>query len=317
MKLLSFRHGDSTRIGLAQAQAVIDLNRAFRHCLAPRHPHRAAQLADCWLPGDMAAFLEGGEASMAAAREALAYVEERLAAGEAEDLRALGVLRSLEPLRLLAPVPRPGKIFCIGKNYRDHALELGGQAPKTPEIFTRFPATLIAAGAPIVKPPETDQLDYEAELAVVIGRGGRRIPRAEALEHVAGYSCFNDVSARDFQKRITQWTAGKNFDHSGAFGPHLVTPDEVGDAQSLDIRMDLSGEILQSANTRDMIFGIDYLIAHLSEFITLSPGDVIVTGTPGGVGMARTPPRFLREGDVAKVIIERIGTLENPVVGER
>ncbi len=318
MKILSFQHGENIRLGAWHGDWIVDLQRAYRHSLAEQYPLKAAEIAACWLPGDMTQFLRGGEDAMRAAREALAFVRDQLKTEEGmARIRARGVLRQLEQVRLLPTVPQPGKIFCIGKNYADHAAELGGEVPSSPEIFVRFASTLIPNGAPIIKPRETDMWDYEAELAVIIGKGGRRIRRENALSHVAGYSCFNDVSARDFQKRITQWTAGKNFDSSGPFGPYLVTADEVGDPQALDIQMIVSGEVLQHANTRLMIYPIDFLIAHLSEFITLQPGDVIMTGTPGGVGMGRKPQRWLRAGDVVQVVIEKVGELKNAVVNEQ
>lgn len=317
MRLMSFQHGDSIRIGALDQNHVIDLNRAFRHSLMPKHPHRAGEIANCFLPGDMVDFLESGDDGMDAARRALDFVEQRRQSDGDDFLRSKGIMRPLAQIRRLPTVPRPRKIFCIGKNYADHAAELGGEIPKSPEIFIRFAETLIAAGAPILKPLETDMWDYEAELAVIIGRAGRRIPRGEALQYIAGYSCFNDVSARDFQKRITQWTAGKNFQGSGPFGPHLVTADEVGDPQALDVSLVLNGETMQQASTGSMIYTVEFLIAHLSEFIALSPGDVIMTGTPGGVGVARTPQRFLKDGDVVRVVIDRVGELENPVVAEK
>ncbi len=317
MRLLSFQHGDSVRLGaVIDDEYLVDLTRAYRHLITERYPLRAAHVANCFLPGNMVAFLEGGDESMQAAREAFQWAASQRSGETENDLKAKGILRAFAQVRLLPPVPFPGKIFCIGKNYADHAAELGGAVLTTPEIFTRFPSTLIPAGAPIVKPLETDLWDYEGELAVVIGKGGRRIPRENALQHVAGYSCFNDVSARDFQTRITQWTAGKNFDGSGPFGPCLVTADEIGDPQDLGISLVLNESVMQQANTKDMVFPVAFLIAHLSEFITLSPGDVIATGTPGGVGMARTPPRYLRDGDHVKVIIEKVGVLENRVVNE-
>jgi len=266
----------------------------------------------------MTEFLKGGPHALEAARAAMIYTAKLLHTRDGIiKARKAGAVRRLENITLLPPVMSPGKILCIGKNYKEHAEEMGGQAEQAfPEIFTRFPSTLVAPGAPVYVPPETDEWDYEAELMVVIGSRGRRIPEDKALEHVAGYTCFNDVSARTFQKRITQWTAGKNFDSSGPMGPSLVTPDEVGDPQSLDIRCEIDGEVVQESNTKNLIFSIPFLISHISEFLTLEPGDVISTGTPGGVGFARTPPRFLKPGETVKVIVEKVGVLENPVVAE-
>jgi acylpyruvate hydrolase len=318
MKLVSYRHGEQTRIGAVSGNWLVDLNRAYREILKRKHPRRAMELANCWIPGDMTRFLEGGDEALGAARAALEFAEERLASQrDLEGLRKAGAVRSLSEVRLAPPAPQPGKIVCIGKNYADHARELGGETPSLPELFVRFASTLVAPGEPILKPLATDMWDYEAELAVVIGKGGRRIPREKALSHVAGYSCFNDVSARDFQKRITQWTAGKNFDSSGPMGPYLTTADEVGDPQCLDIRLTIGAQAMQVSNTRHMIFPVDFLVAHISEFATLAPGDIIATGTPGGVGMGRKPPRYLKPGETVCVEIERVGRLENPVVAEQ
>jgi 2-keto-4-pentenoate hydratase/2-oxohepta-3-ene-1,7-dioic acid hydratase in catechol pathway len=220
----------------------------------------------------------------------------------------------LKAVRLRPPVPKPPKILCVGLNYDDHLAESGLKRPVYPEIFARFATSLIAHNEPIRLPPESSTLDYEAELAVVIGRGGRRIQHEKALEHVAGYSLFNDATIRDFQLRTPQWTIGKNFDATGAFGPWLVTPDAVPPgAQGLRIEGRLNGQVMQNARTDQLIFGVPALIAMLSVAITLEPGDVIITGTPGGVGAARRPPVFMKPGDVFEVEIEGLGLLSNPV----
>lgn len=214
----------------------------------------------------------------------------------------------------LPPIPRPGKIICIGLNYADHSRESGFEPPAYPAVFARYASSLIAHNDPILSPMESDKLDYEGELAVVIGRPGRRIPEARALEHVAGYAPFNDASLRDFQMRSTQWTMGKTFDGTGAFGPELVTPDELPPgAAGLRLETRLNGEVVQSASTGDLIFGVARLIALLSEVMTLAPGDVIVSGTPAGIGAARTPALWMRPGDVVEVEIEGVGRLSNPI----
>jgi 2-keto-4-pentenoate hydratase/2-oxohepta-3-ene-1,7-dioic acid hydratase in catechol pathway len=232
--------------------------------------------------------------------------------------RALETGEGLDPagVRLAAPVPDPEKVICIGLNYADHAAESGLEIPGEPVVFCKFPTAVCAPGAPIVLPPSSSQVDYEAELVVVIGQGGRHIPRANAWEHVAGYTCGHDVSARDWQlhKPGGQWLLGKTFDTFAPFGPELVTGDEITDPGALDIRLHLNGQCLQNSNTRQLIFSIDQLIEYVSGVCTLKPGDVIFTGTPPGVGVARKPPVFLRPGDVAEVEIERIGVLRNPIV---
>ena len=220
----------------------------------------------------------------------------------------------LNAVGLLPPVPVPPKILCVGLNYDDHLRESGLRKPVYPEIFARFPTSLIAHQQPIRRPPESTTLDYEAELAVVIGKPGRRIPRDQALEHVAGYTLFNDATIRDFQLRTPQWTMGKNFDATGAFGPWLVTPDAVPPgAHGLRIQGRLNGRVMQDAGTDRLIFSVPDLIAMISVAMTLEAGDVIITGTPGGVGAARKPPVFMRPGDVFEVEIDGMGVLSNPI----
>ena len=223
----------------------------------------------------------------------------------------------LNAVRILPPVSKPPKIICVGLNYDDHLEESGLKKPVYPEIFARFATSLIAHGEPIRRPPESSTLDYEAELAVVIGRGGRRIQHGRALDHVAGYSLFNDATIRDFQLRTPQWTMGKNFDATGAFGPWLVTPDAVPPgAHGLRIQGRLNGRVMQDARTDQLIFSVPDLIAMISVAMTLEAGDVIITGTPGGVGAARKPPVFMQPGDVFEVEIDGMGVLSNPIQNE-
>jgi acylpyruvate hydrolase len=223
----------------------------------------------------------------------------------------------LNAVRILPPVPKPPKILCVGLNYDDHLEESGLKKPVYPEIFGRFATSLIAHGEPIRWPRESSMLDYEAELAVVIGKGGRRISRDSALDHVAGYSLFNDATIRDFQVRTPQWTIGKNFDGTGAFGPWLVTPDALPPgAHGLRIQGRLNGRVMQDTSTDRLIFNVATLVELISVAISLEPGDVIITGTPGGVGAARKPPVFMQPGDVFEVEIEGIGVLSNPVQRE-
>jgi len=223
----------------------------------------------------------------------------------------------LNTVRILPPVPKPSKIFCVGLNYDDHLEESGLKKPVYPEIFARFATSLIAHSEPIRLPRESLALDYEAELAVVIGRGGRRINRDRALDHVAGYSLFNDATIRDFQLRTPQWTMGKNFDGTGAFGPWLVTPDALPPgAHGLHIQGRLNGQVMQDSSIDKLIFNVPALIELISVAISLEPGDVIITGTPGGVGAARKPPVYMKPGDVFEVEIEGMGVLSNTVQSE-
>jgi len=213
-----------------------------------------------------------------------------------------------------APVPRPGKLICIGLNYRDHAAESNMAIPKQPVVFSKFTSAVIAPGEPVVLPATSEQVDYEAELAVVIGRRAKHVSAARALDYVLGYTCFNDVSARDFQFADGQWQRGKSCDTFAPMGPAIVTTDEVADPHKLSIKLILNGQTMQDSNTDQFIFDIPALIEFLSQTITLEPGDVIATGTPSGVGFARKPPVYLKPGDDMAVVIEKIGTLGTPVV---
>ena len=219
---------------------------------------------------------------------------------------------------LLAPIPRPAKVLCIGLNYRDHARETNATIPTEPIVFSKFATAVIGPGSPIVLPRVSQKVDYEAELVVVMGRGGKNIPAAEAGSYVAGYMNGNDVSARDWQleKPGKQWLLGKSPDTFAPTGPYLVTADEVADPRHLPIRLRLNGQIMQDSSTAELIFSVEQLIEHISKLVTLEPGDLIFTGTPPGVGMARNPPVFLKPGDRVEVEIGDLGTLSNPVQAE-
>ena len=223
----------------------------------------------------------------------------------------------LENVRITAPIPRPPKILCIGLNYRDHAVESKMEVPSVPTVFAKYGNAVIGPGEPIVVPSVTQKPDYEAEFAVVIGKRCKHVSRSEWQDCVFGYTIVNDVSARDVQLATSQWTMGKSFDTFAPIGPHIVTADEVPDPHALDIRLSISGEILQHSNTRELIFNVPTLIEYLSSMLTLEPGDIISTGTPAGVGLGRTPPRWLRPGEEVVIEIEKIGTLRNPVVAEQ
>jgi acylpyruvate hydrolase len=252
-------------------------------------------------PGTLAALVGHGRAGLQKAGE-------RLAAGAKIDIAKA---------KILPPFPAPPKIICVGLNYRDHSAESGFKQPDYPTLFTRFATSLVGQGAPVVRPKVSDKLDYEGELVAVIGKGGRHISLKSALEHVVGYSIFNDVSVRDYQFKSPQWTVGKNFDGTGPFGPVFVTADELpAGAKGLKIQTRLNGAVMQDADTDDMVFDVATLIAAISEAITLESGDVIVTGTPSGVGQSRKPPVFMKAGDRVEVEIEKIGVLSNPIVDE-
>lgn len=262
---------------------------------------RGLLASDPRYPGDLRSLLAHGD-------RALRDAYERLLGADAIDPRSM---------RWLPPIPVPGKIVCVGLNYAEHAAESGFKPPAYPAFFVRFPTSLVGHESPMVRPKASDQLDYEAELVAIVGRRARHVGKDRALDHVAGYSMFNDGSVREYQYKTPQWTVGKNFDSTGAFGPVFVTADELPPGgKGLTIEMRVNGTVLQSASTAEMIFDVAALVATLSEVMTLEPGDVLVTGTPSGVGKARTPPLFLKPGDVCEVSIERIGTLRNPVIQE-
>ena len=220
----------------------------------------------------------------------------------------------LDESALLPCIPQPGKIFCLGVNYVDHAKEGGNTVADYPALFMRSSTSLLAHGAPLRVPAISDKLDYEAELALVIGRTTRNVPEDQALASVFGYACFNDATLRDYQRKTTQWTIGKNFEATGGFGPERVTADELPPGcAGLRIQSRLNGQVMQDANTTDMVFGVARTIALLSQCMTLDPGDVLVMGTPAGVGYARTPPVWMKAGDTIEIEIERVGVLRNPV----
>ena len=224
---------------------------------------------------------------------------------------------ALADVTLLPVVPRPGKVVCVGLNYRAHVEEGVYDVPDYPVLFSKFADALLGAGQPVLLPPESDAVDYEAELAFVVGRAVRRVEGEEALAAVGGYTVANDVTMRDYQYRTHQWLPGKNWARSTPLGPFLVTPDEVGDPHDLDISLELNGERMQASNTSRFIFDIPTIVATISEFLPLAPGDVVLTGTPSGVGYHRDPKILLKDGDRVAVIIERVGRLENPVVAEQ
>ena len=285
MRFAAFKSGEQE--GLAAA----DLNGAFRGLLS----------GDAGYPGSLDVLIRKGRAALDDAAEVLGK----------------GPVIDLNQVTLLPPLLAPGKIICVGLNYVDHSIESGFVVPAYPTIFARFTSSLIGAGAPIVRPKVSTQLDYEGEMVAIIDTGGRHIAEDDALDHVIGYSIFNDASVRDFQTKSPQWTVGKNFDSTGAFGPCLVTADELpAGAKGLHIQTRLNGVVVQDASTDDMVFSVARLISILSVAITLAPGDIIVSGTPAGVGMARKPPLFMKHGDTCEVEIEGIGILRNTVEDE-
>ncbi|WP_231606270.1 fumarylacetoacetate hydrolase family protein [Salinibacterium sp. NK8237] len=222
---------------------------------------------------------------------------------------------ALSAVTLRASVPSPGKIICVGLNYRSHINETGRETPQYPVLFTKFAESLIGPSDDIVLPAESHQVDWEGELAVIMGRAGRRIPEDSALDFVGGYAVANDITMRDYQYKTHQWLQGKTWERSTPLGPYLTSADEVGDPSDLELSLSIDGEMMQSGNTSQLLFDIPRLISVISEFVTLSVGDVIMTGTPEGVGFRREPKRFLRDGETVRVEISRVGAIENRVVG--
>ncbi len=231
---------------------------------------------------------------------------------------ATAVTQSLKDVRFIPLIDRPSKIVCLGLNYADHAAEGGHARPEYPSFFMRGPSSMVGHLEPMIRPKASDKFDFEAELAFVVGKAGRHLTAENALEHIAGYSVFNDGSLRDYQRKSTQWTIGKNFDATGAFGPWLVTPDELPPgADGLRIQSRLNGQVMQDANTKSFLWGVVETLVLITECMTLEPGDVVITGTPAGVGYARKPPVFMKQGDTIEVEIEGVGLLSNPVVDEK
>lgn len=263
------------------------------------------------------AVIDGKIADLGGRPGAPADLKAAIAAGSLpRSVEGLDAALQLAEVTLLPIIPNPGKILCVGHNYEDHRKETNRAKTDYPSIFTRFADTQIAAGEAIRRPPESTMLDYEGELLLIVGKGGRRIHRDAAMEHVAGFACANDASIRDFQWHTSQFTPGKNFPGTCASGPWMVTPDEVGPLETLSITTRLNGEVMQQGRFDQLIFAIPDLIAYCSTFTTLSPGDLILTGTPGGVGAKRQPPVWMKAGDTVEITIDQIGTLTNPVLDE-
>jgi len=311
VRLLTFVAEGRSRVGLEVNGKAIDLAAAYEAVPAREKAGPSA------LPDDMLGFLWGGDLAMAAARQ----VEERARKAHAAGEPVLGpagrrVEYPVGAVRIAAPVARPGKIICLGLNYADHAAETGHPKPPAPILFAKYANSIVGPGDPIVLPPASSEVDYEVELAFVVGKVARNVPLERAYEHVAGYTMLNDVSARDLQRETSQWFRGKSPDTFAPTGPYVVTRDEVPDPQALDVRLWLNGELMQSSNTRNLIFDVPFLLHHISSTITLEPGDLVSTGTPSGVGAARSPKVFLKPGDVVRLEIGNLGILENPVVAE-
>ncbi len=297
MKLVTYQTNGQAQLGAISNDQIIDCGQAYRAMAG----HDSASF-----PDDMIALLKEADEGLAKAQAAIDFAE---ANG--------GFSQSLEQVTFLPPVVKPGKVIALGRNYAAHAKEGGSQPPKYPMLFHKTATSLLGAGGTIVIPPVTKRVDYEAELAVIIGRTCKQVSEEEALDYVAGYAAANDVSARDLQRRTSQFSAGKMVDTFGPLGPALVTRDEVPDPQNLRIQTRLNGQVMQDSNTKMMIFSVAFTISYISQITTLEVGDVILTGTPEGVGFARKPPVYLKEGDVVTIEVEGVGTLSNSVIEQR
>ena len=284
MRLITFRHDDRERIGVQLESNILDLSQV-----------------SAGIPTDMKAFLSLGQIALAQTHKALASVREAWLLAESD-------------VTLLAPIPRPDKILCIGHNYQGHIGIGKTELPEFPNLFCKTVNTITGHNHPIIIPPASAQVDFEAELMAVIGKRAYCVTEEEAKSCIAGYTIFNDVSARDYQKRTDQWMLGKSFDTFGPMGQALVTPDEVSDLYVLDLELTVNGIPQQRVNTRDMIFSVPYLISYISQVMTLEVGDVIATGTPSKLPEAAEKKRFLQTGDVVEITIEKLGTLKNPVM---
>lgn len=304
MKLVTFQYEDKQSIGAyIDGDRVIDLHESYKQMLRTEGKTRIEEKAQAYVPSTMEDFLRGGEDSMEAARGVVDYVLKHEG----------GTVYERKQVKLLAPLHQPEKIICVGHNYREHILEMGREIPEYPVVFAKFANTIIGPEDDIPFYPISEQLDYEAEFVFVVGKEAKNVKEEDALDYVAGYSIANDVTYRDIQRRTLEWLQGKSVDGSAPIGPWIVTSDELQDPSGLAVTLKVNGEVRQQTNTENLVFTVPKLVAFLSNLMTLKPGDIILTGTPGGVGVAMDPPRFLTEGDVVTIDIDQVGTLENKV----
>jgi acylpyruvate hydrolase len=310
MKLVTYSREGCVASGALSNERVVDLQRAHRARLPYLCDQDELAVADFRVPPQLLGLLQGGSRSIAAAREALTFLKENAANSPA------GCSHRVSDVKLHPPIQRPGKVVCVGLNYHSHLAEIGEVVPEYPILFHKTATSIIGDGDAIVLPRVSRQVDYEGELAVVIGRRGKYIPQEEALSHVAGYCCANDVSAHDLEFRTSQWASGKMLDTFCPLGPVLLTADEVRDPGSLRLRTTLNERTVQDECLTDMVFSVPFLISYISSLATLEPGDVILTGTPAGIGCNRNPQVFLQPGDQISVQIDGIGKLTNPVIAE-
>jgi 2-keto-4-pentenoate hydratase/2-oxohepta-3-ene-1,7-dioic acid hydratase in catechol pathway len=299
MKLITFSLKETIQIGVLRETVTINLN-----SLSAIHVNTNNE--ESTFPTDMLQLVKLGKTG-------LDYIETMLNWLDENESYKAEVEVDTNSIKLLAPISNPGKVVCVGNNYMDHCIEQNVVPPKQPMIFSKWASCIIGPNEDVILPEDSEQVDYEAELAVIIGKEGKNIPENQALDYIYGYTVMNDVSARDIQFEDVQWVRGKSYDTFAPIGPAIVTADEIEDPHNLDIRLTVNGETLQDSNTKHLIHKIPYIISYLSKGFTFQPGDVIATGTPHGVGVFRNPPIFLKKGDVCTIEIEKVGTLKNPI----
>ncbi len=307
MKLINYKHQGEIRAGAIVDDKIVDLNYAYQAQLKSEGKYRYKEIAHAFVPENTDEFYQGGRESVEIANKAVEFI---LNNPDSFDKK---VIFDRNAVKVEAPVRNPGKIICVGHNYREHILEMGRELPTHPVVFAKFANTILGPEDDIPLYPISEQLDYEAEFAFVIGKRARNVSEEEALDYVAGYTIANDVTYRDIQRRTLQWLQGKTVDGSLPMGPHLVTADELQNPSGLEVTLRVNGEVRQNSNTENLVFDVKKLVSFLSGLMTLEPGDVVLTGTPGGVGTAMNPPQYLKDGDVVTIEIDKIGVLENKV----
>ena len=307
MKLVNYTVNGLTRAGAIVGNKVIDLNYAYEAQLKAEGEYRYKEIAHAFVPATTDELYQGGRKSLELAQKAVDFIL------DSPNVSKTRIIYAREEIKVKAPVIKPGKIICVGHNYREHILEMGRELPSHPVIFAKFANTVLGPDDSIPFYPISEQLDYEAEFTFVVGKQARNVSENDALDYVAGYTITNDVTYRDIQRRTLQWLQGKTVDGSAPMGPYLVTADELQDPSGLDVVLTVNGEVRQKTNTANLVFSVQKLVAFLSNLMTLEPGDVVLTGTPGGVGVAMNPPTFLKDGDVVRIEIDKVGVLENKV----
>jgi acylpyruvate hydrolase len=314
MKLVMFQSQGDPRLGAQVGETIVDLNLAGECLAAERGFGRARAWAEAYLPSETIQFLHGGEESLAEARKAIAWAEKN---GAGAKVRNMAVVMAADSVSLAAPVLKPEKVICVAHNYHDFCKELGMDPHPLPRIFSKFANAVCGWDDPIIRPKMTEQLGYEAELAFVVGKTCKNVPEDRAYDYIAGYMTFNDISASDCTKFDVQNTRGKGFDTFAAMGPCLVTSDEVPDPHDLKVELRVNGTVLQTSNTRELVHNVPQLLSFCSQVFTLEPGDVVATGTPGGLAKDRNPNTFMVPGDIMETEIGDLGLMRNPIVDEQ